>query len=251
MIFIAIVSHGHDELIMANKELLKIAQLNGVKVAIKDNIKSDVLKAFCLEHQLEYQTTRDMLGFGANNNHLFGVFKKKLNAKPGDWFICMNPDVEMDIVNFKVLADVLNAEKDENFFTINLFKDADYQTSEDSVRYFPSFSNLFNAVKSKPVNLPYDKAMLRDRQTVDWASGAFLCLTSRLVDQTNGFDERYFMYYEDVDICFRAKKAGFELKYLADIKAVHSGAYANRRIFSPHFKWYFSSLFRFLLTKSL
>ncbi|MDE1292895.1 hypothetical protein [Vibrio aestuarianus] len=86
-----------------------------------------------------------------------------------------------------------------------------------------------------------------DRSIVDWAAGSFLVFQADLYKKLNGFDENYFMYFEDVDICFRARKYYDQnVVYLSNIKAIHQGGYQNRKIFSKHFRWYFSSLLRFL-----
>ncbi len=138
-----------------------------------------------------------------------------------------------------------------DIFAINLFKDNDFKISEDSLRKFPSFFSLVKLVFRKPVCKSYDKNQLANFSEVDWASGAFLGFKSSLYQRLKGFDSRYFMYYEDVDICFRAKhQCDLGVIFLKEIKAVHVGAYQNRNIFSKHFRWYISSLFKFLIRTS-
>jgi GT2 family glycosyltransferase len=62
-----------------------------------------------------------------------------------------------------------------------------------------------------------------------------------------GFDEGYFMYCEDIDICYRAKQLATDILYFQDIKAVHLAQHSNRRVFSKHFFWHLKSIARFLL----
>lgn len=47
-----------------------------------------------------------------------------------------------------------------------------------------------------------------------WADGSCLAFTKEVFQKTNGFDEEYFMYFEDVDFCYRAKSSGVELKHV-------------------------------------
>ena len=118
---------------------------------------------------------------------------------------------------------------------------------EQSLRKFPTFISFLNILKGKSFTEAYDKASLATGTLVDWAAGSFLVFKSELYEKLNGFDESYFMYFEDVDICHRANKYHNQrVLYLSDIKAVHEGGYQNRKIFSKHFRWYLSSLFKFL-----
>ncbi|MBB1279862.1 glycosyltransferase family 2 protein [Pseudoalteromonas sp. SR41-1] len=247
-IIIGIVSHGHYEYISKNEELLKIAELNNVYVVIKDNIKEGKLENYVKTHELEYVTTNEILGFGENNNFIFNHAKQKLNANNEDWFIIFNPDVVITLDEFKKLIVSLTAQNGA-FFAPNLFKSEELVESENSVRYFPKLTNLFNPFLMKPINSPYNKDMLNEGDIVEWASGAFLCIKCSAFELVSGFNEKYFMYYEDVDLCYRLNKANISLRFLKNISAVHKGEYKNRSIFSKHFLWYLNSLTRFLFTK--
>ncbi|MDO6635792.1 glycosyltransferase family 2 protein [Pseudoalteromonas carrageenovora] len=247
-VYIAIVSHGHYDYIEKNKELLKIAELNNVQVIIKDNIKDIKLEKYIKDHNLGYITTDEPLGFGENNNFIFNYSKQKLNAKNEDWFIIFNPDVVITLDEFKKLIVSLTTQ-DGTFFAPNLFKNDEMIESENSVRYFPKLINLFNPFLMKPINLPYNKNILNEGDIVEWASGAFLCIKYSAFELVNGFNEKYFMYYEDVDLCYRLNKANISLRFLKEVNAVHKGEYKNRSIFSKHFLWYLNSLIRFLFTK--
>jgi N-acetylglucosaminyl-diphospho-decaprenol L-rhamnosyltransferase len=65
---------------------------------------------------------------------------------------------------------------------------------------------------------------------VDWLSGAALWLRRDALDEVGGWDERYFMYMEDVDLCWRLRRAGWEVVYEPAGSVVHvQGASAARR----------------------
>jgi N-acetylglucosaminyl-diphospho-decaprenol L-rhamnosyltransferase len=65
---------------------------------------------------------------------------------------------------------------------------------------------------------------------VDWVSGAALWLRRRALDDVGGWDERYFMYLEDTDLCWRLRRAGWEVAYEPAGIVVHvQGASASRR----------------------
>lgn len=248
-IVVAIVSHGHYNYIESNVELKKIAKINDVKVVIKDNIKEVRLESYSGICGFEYVTTSEVLGFGDNNNYIYEFAKSKLSVGNNDWFIILNPDVEISSFEFTKLIEQLKRQPGQ-FFAPNLFKDRDFITTENSIRKFASYLDLFNPFKLQPINRPYNKSELNDLDVIEWASGAFLCVTFKAFALVGGFDKKYFMYYEDVDLCYRLNQQGVKLKFLKNIKAVHKGEYKNRSIFSKHFRWYLGSLFKFLKVQS-
>lgn len=56
---------------------------------------------------------------------------------------------------------------------------------------------------------------------VDWVSGACMVLRRGTLEETGGFDERFFMYFEDADLCRRAREAGWSVYYLPRVGVVH------------------------------
>lgn len=67
-----------------------------------------------------------------------------------------------------------------------------------------------------------------EARAVDWVTGAFLAFPRKLFDKIGGFDEDYFMYYEDVDFCLRARRAGFPSYFLPSAKAIHVDPHSAR-----------------------
>ena len=245
---IAIVSHGHYDFISCNDSLKQIALLPNVEVVIKDNIDQLKLKLFTSENQIDYLSTTSPKGFGENNNDIFeyAVAEKKLSPK--DWFLIVNPDVYIEISYFKLLLKCLS-DSNNDFFAPNLFKDEKYYNHENSLRHFAKPQNILNPLFLKPINEPYKNVSVENNQIVDWGSGAFLCIRAEKFTLVDGFDSRYFMYFEDVDLCKRLKSVGVSLRFLKDVKAVHKGQYKNRSLFSMHMYWYLSSLLTFLFLK--
>ena len=62
---------------------------------------------------------------------------------------------------------------------------------------------------------------------VDWLSGACLVARRDSLEQVGGFDPDYFMFFEDVDLCFRLKKKGWRSIYVPSASITHSGAHAT------------------------
>ena len=244
-IYISIVSHGNDDDIIHNSNLKEINLLDNVIVIIRDNLSSNKLKLYCEANAFKYNCSDDVLGFGANNNINFNI-ALKLGINPKDWFILFNPDLDISAAMISKLADNI-AKSSSQIFAINLFFDDKFSTMEYSLRKFPTFISFLNIFNGKSFTDAYNKAHLADFSVVDWAAASFLVFQADLYGKLKGFDEDYFMYFEDVDICYRANKFHDQnVVYLKNIKAVHEGGYQNRKLFSKHFRWYFSSLLRFL-----
>lgn len=74
---------------------------------------------------------------------------------------------------------------------------------------------------------------------VDSVSGAFLMINKKLFDCINGFDETFFMYGEDLDLCYRVKEKGYKVIYYADAVITHlkgqSGLYKSSKTVIYHF----------------
>ncbi len=63
---------------------------------------------------------------------------------------------------------------------------------------------------------------------VDWVSGACMVVRRKALEEIEGFDERFFMYFEDADLCRRAREAGWLVYYAPEVKVVHQTGGSSR-----------------------
>ncbi len=63
---------------------------------------------------------------------------------------------------------------------------------------------------------------------VDWVSGACMAVRREVVEEVGAFDERFFMYFEDADLCRRAREAGWSVHYLPHVEVVHHTGASSR-----------------------
>ena len=81
-------------------------------------------------------------------------------------------------------------------------------------------------------------------------AGMFMLFRSEVFRRLGGFDERYFLYYEDVDLCLRLRQLGYDVLLEPGAEALHDARRASRS--SPrHLLWHARSLARFLITSRL
>jgi N-acetylglucosaminyl-diphospho-decaprenol L-rhamnosyltransferase len=81
----------------------------------------------------------------------------------------------------------------------------------------------------------------------DWMLGAFLLLRRSMLHELGGFDEGFRLYGEDIDLCYRAAKGGWERWYVPAATVVHrSSAVTDRRFLTRHTLWHMQSIARFV-----
>lgn len=92
---------------------------------------------------------------------------------------------------------------------------------------FPSIINEFvRAAHSGPISRLFAKhsvalTMPPNPEEIDWASFACILLRMDMVREIGPMDEGYFLYFEDVEYCWRARRAGWQIAYVPDARAVH------------------------------
>jgi N-acetylglucosaminyl-diphospho-decaprenol L-rhamnosyltransferase len=81
----------------------------------------------------------------------------------------------------------------------------------------------------------------------DWMLAAFLLLRREMLDEIGGFDPGYRMYGEDIDLCYRAAKAGWERWYVPGATVTHAyDAVIDRRFFTRRTLWHWRGMARFV-----
>jgi N-acetylglucosaminyl-diphospho-decaprenol L-rhamnosyltransferase len=231
-ITISIVSHGHRELVFAIAKQLAAVPLS-IPIHLIITINSIALEDFdqiaiARNSLTEVTVIKNPLpqGFGANHNQAFK------NCET-DLFCVVNPDIELSNNPFASLANAFSnpeigltypSQIDEVFATLDFERDLASPTSI-------ARRHLLNR---------RDRA--KHYKSVHWVSGAFMMFRSKMFRELGGFDERYFMYCEDVDICLRMQLAGYRLAR-ADATVIH---HTQRKTLKDprHLAWHVRSLLR-------
>jgi N-acetylglucosaminyl-diphospho-decaprenol L-rhamnosyltransferase len=244
-LFIGVVSHQHEKLIKSMGTLPRLAQ--HYHVVLKSNVDEPMLE-YCIDHGVNYIPSSVVMGFGENNNAIYECCREKLSMGDNDIFVILNPDVDIALEALQSLVEEMNRRK-VDFAAINLFKNYEMTEYDFSVRNFPSFFTFVSSYFGLGNRTIIDKHKITQPTFVDWAAGSFLAIRAGLYKKVSGFDPKYFMYCEDIDLCYRTKLAGYGLMYFPSIKAVHLAKHANRKLFSKHFIWHVKSAFRFLMSR--
>jgi GT2 family glycosyltransferase len=84
--------------------------------------------------------------------------------------------------------------------------------------------------------------------TVDWVSGACMLVRRAAFDEVGGFDARYFLYWEDADLCRRLRARGHEIRYVPGAAAVHQVGHSSRTARAASIKAFHESAYLYYAT---
>ncbi len=113
---------------------------------------------------------------------------------------------------------------------------------QESIRRFPTvwsqagiLLKLHHVLKFLPTFKKYFAKDLdsEQEQDVDQVMGACFLVRRELIDQHLGFDERFFIWFEEVDFCKMATKNGWTVRYIPSVSIIHVGGQSFSQVFSP------------------
>jgi len=239
-IYISVVSHNQQDLIAHYYQNFphKLGAYE-IRLSLLDNTGSPQLKAWCEENGYFYFHDGKQRGFGENHNLMFNV----LGVRDEDIFVIANPDL---LIRPDQLAGMLQSfeKSDADIFTTTMYLDKESGKLDYPDRYFPGILNF-------PISIMTGKRLhygSRKRvENPEWISGAFIFFKPASYRELGGFDESYFMYCEDIDLCYRARKRGMKLVMDPDFYVEHDSRMGSRSLFSKNLYWHISSTIRFLV----
>ncbi|MCW2654729.1 MAG: N-acetylglucosaminyl-diphospho-decaprenol L-rhamnosyltransferase [Mycobacterium sp.] len=202
-----------------------------VTVVIADNGSTDGSPEAALQH---YPNTR-LLRTGANLGYGTAVNRAVAEIAPeADLFVVANPDVQWGPGSIDLLLQA--AGRWQRAGTLGpLIRDPDGSVYP-SARHVPSIirGGMHAVVGPFWKNNPWTAAYRQDRlepteRPVGWLSGSCLLLRRAAFDEIGGFDERFFMYMEDVDLGDRLAKAGWQNVYVPAAEVLHDKGHATGR----------------------
>lgn len=222
---VSIVSHAQGEL--AQRLLDDLAALN-VQAIEKIVVTRNVVERWNPRWTgagatLEVIDNVHPKGFGANHN---AAAREPASA----YFAVLNPDLRLIADPFPALLDL--------FCNPSLAMVAPTIVASDG--------SCEDA--SRPLITPFEilQRRFRSRRSTTepaWLAGMFLLVRREAFREVGGFDERYFLYCEDFDLCARMRLAGWSFGIVSEAQAVHAAQRASHRSLR-HLAWHVASLFK-------
>lgn len=168
-------------------------------------------------------------GFGRANN-------QALELSTGEYVLFLNPDTKVEHKAIDKTISFLEKNPDVGMAGVRLVdKDGNPQFTAGR-----KSASIWGEICLNVLRSPFPKTKLfgghlmsywdhKDNREVQAICGAYMMIRTKLLKKLKGFDESYFMYGEDMDLCLRLKKAGPKIFYLGKIRMIHYGAKSSSR----------------------
>jgi O-antigen biosynthesis protein len=247
---IIIVNYNVKEFLLNLLESIRIAAKNiSTEIFVVDNASDDGSVESLKEKFPEVKLIVNKInhGFGAANN-------QALEEAKGKYFLLINPDT---IVKKETLVKMIE------FFEKNpecgiagckvLNPDGTLQLA--CRRGFPgpwtSFTKVMGLGKLFPKSklfARYNLTYLDENKTyeVDAVSGAFMMMRREVYEKIGGFDPQFFMYGEDLDLCYRSQKGGYKVFYLHETEIIHYKGESTKRSSIDETKVFYDAMHLFV-----
>ncbi len=207
--------NGGDHIISTLESLFMVSNEANLTVWVSDNKSSDqsvekIKKQF---PQVKLILNSDNLGFGAGNN----VALKQINT---EFILLLNPDTKVKPGTLDYMIKFMEDNKDVGAASCKIVHSdgsmdwASHRglpTPLASLLYFLGNDRLYH-LSNKDMSKPHE---------VDSIAGSFFLTRKSVLEKAGFFDEDYWLYGEDLDLCFRIKKAGFKVMFVPNVEVLH------------------------------
>lgn len=232
VITVSIVSHGHGAMVVRLvSQLLLYPEITQVLITL--NIPE--ILDLPLDQRLVVLENVQARGFATNHNAAFRVCTE-------DYFCPLNPDIELRGNPFPAL---LVAMSEAGIGMAAPRVDSLAGVPEDSWRHFPTLFSLIRKVLGKGDGrypMPANGRIF----SPEWVAGMFMLFRRADFRILGGFDEGFFLYYEDVDICVRLWKSGRRLIVCPEVIVIHDARRDSHRKWR-HLRWHLTSMGRYFI----
>lgn len=231
-----------DSIRKASKEI-------STEVIVVDNASDDGSSEILNEKypDINLIVNNENVGFGKANNQALEIAK-------GKYILLLNPDTIVREDTFIKMIEFFQSHPEVGIAGCKVLNpDGTLQLA--CRRGFPGPWTSFTKVMGLSTLFPksrlfarYNLTYLDENQTyeVDAVSGAFLMMTKDVYQKIGGFDKQFFMYGEDLDLCYRAQKSGFKVYYVHSTEIIHYKGESTRRSSIDETKVFYDAMHLFV-----
>lgn len=231
-VLVVVLNYRTPELVVRCLESLdrEVAAVGSMHVVVTDNDSQDgsleVIGAAIAERAWDWCTLVPLPkngGYSYGNNA--GIRPYLGSQRPPDYVMLVNPDAYVHEGAVSSLLEFMRLHPDAGIASARI-EDGKGQLAQSAFR-FPSvaselvqgfgLSALTRLLESHQVHYELGNEPL----PVDWVTGAAMMIRREVVEQIGMLDDGYFLYFEEVDFCFRAHKAGWNVYYVPDAVVTH------------------------------
>ncbi len=223
------------------------------EIWVVDNASTDDTVDYLAQHwpNVNLIVNKDNRGYSQANNQ--GIKKSQ-----SDYILVLNPDTEVQRGALQELVEFMDSRPQAGVCGPKIISPQGFFRPECR-RGFPTplaaFSRLFGLASLFPRSRVFGKYHLTYLEPdyeaqVDALSGACMMVRRKVTEEVGYFDEDYFLYGEDIDWCWRMKKAGWEVWYIPRASIIHIKGASMRRS-SGRSDWFFFEAMRVFVRKHL
>lgn len=245
-ISIVILNYKSKGLALNCVKSIKEADFDNLKheiIAVDNNSGDYIGKILAWQYpDVKFIQNKSNLGMGAGNN-------AGIRRASGKYIAIMNPDTLVFKDTFKKLHDFMESNPEAGIAGPLQFN-PDKTIQDSCYRRHGLLTPLYRRTplgKLKSAKKDLGRFLMKDFnhqsvREVDWLLGSFLFCRAQALKQTGLFDERFFMYFEDTDLCRRFWQKGWKVFYFSEAKIIHNHARESAQ--EPWYKFFLSKVSR-------
>lgn len=212
---VVILNYKVRDLVLNCINSVKKSSWKDLEIVVVDNDSQDGIeeKVRTISDVTFVQTGKN-LGYSGGNNR--GIEEAIKNS--ADYILILNPDTEISPSSIENLVKAVRSDEVGIAAPKILFGD------KKTIWYAGGNLDIFNVLGSHRGVDEEDRGQYDKQEETDNATGGAILVKKEVFDRIGLFDERYFLYYEDSDFSFRAKRAGFKIVYVPEAVVYHRNA---------------------------
>ncbi len=240
-----------------------------LEIFVVDNDSSDGSMAYLRRRfpQVTFIENRENVGFGRANNQAIRLAR-------GTYTLLINPDTLIEEDTLRVMFEHMELHPKTGAAGCKILN-PDGTFADESRRTVPTPWNALGKVLGLAALFPKSKAFAGyymnwlDEDTpseVPVISGSFMFFRTDILKQLGGFDERFFMYGEDIDLCYRLTQAGMVIDYVPATSIIHYKGESTKKdnidyiiifnkalyqFFEKHYSYSYTLLFRLIIVTGI
>ena len=222
MVSIIILSFNTKDLLKSCLEsIYKNVKGFEFEVIVVDNASTDATASVISNNNaIKLIQNKENFGFSKGNN--IGAQKAK-----GEYLLFLNSDTKIQDNGLKRMLEFFKEHSDIGIVGAKLTNvDGSSQLSTGN------FYSIINTILMLFGGEQFVRFSPKEIQEVDWVSGACFMTRKDLFNNLGGFDEHFFMYIEDMELCYRVKKMGYKVYFYPQANILHVGEASSQRSFA-------------------